>query len=319
MKKFLILIIGLVLVAACAVPPTNREAAPVNSSDRGAAAIAPLTEAEAIAKEKAVWDALKAKNYDAFAAMLATDYMEVGSDGVYDKAGIITYLKDLEFTDATFADWKLLPLGKNAALLMYNLTLKGKFKGQDFPPGPYRVGSAWTVRDGKWQATFYQETRGGAAEPHPPGHTPTPTPAASPAVSPAASGPKPNEIGAIADPIAREKAVYEVLKRKDYDTFAAMLDDAQVEVWTDGFHTRAETLEGVKMFDATKATQSDFKTVRLTDEAEVVTYVVAVSGPKPERSRASTIWIKRGDSWKAIYHQGTAIEESAASPTPAKP
>lgn len=317
MKKFLVLILSLVLVAACAVPPTNREAAPVNSSDRGAASVAPLTEAEAIAKEKAVWDVLKAKNYDAFGAMLATDYLEVGPDGVYDKAGIIARLRDLEFTDATFADWKLLSLGRNATLLMYNLTLKGKFKGQDFPPGPYRVGSAWAVRDGKWQAVFYQETRGGAAEPHPVGHTPTP--AASPASSLAASGTKANEIGAIADPIAREKAVYEVLKRKDYDTFAAMLDDAQVEVWADGFHTRAETLEGVKMFDATKATQSDFKTLKLGDEAELVTYVVDVSGPKPERARTSTIWIKRGDNWKAIYHQGTAIEESAASPTPAKP
>lgn len=317
MKKLLVLISGLVMVVACAVPPTNREAAPVNSADRGAAAVPPLTEADAIAKEKAVWDVLKAKNYDGFAAMLASDYMEVGTEGVYDKATILTRVKDLEVIDTTFADWKLLPLGKSAALLMYNLTLKGKFKGQDLPPGPYRVGSVWAVRDGKWQGAFYQETMSAAAEPHPAGHTPTP--AASTAASPAASGPKVNEVGAIADPIAREKAVYDVLKRKDYDTFAAMLDEAQVEVWTDGFHTKAETLEGVKMFDATKATQSDFKTLKLSDEAEVVTYIVAISGTKPERSRASTIWIKRGDSWKAIYHQGTAIEEPAASPTPAKP
>lgn len=316
MKKFLVLISGLLLVAACAMPPTNREAAPVNSTNRGAeSAVAPLTEAEAIAKEKAVWDALKAKNYDTFASMLATDYLEVGSDGVYDKAGIVAYLKDLEFTEASFADWKLLPLGKGAALLMYNLTLKGKYKGQDIPPGPYRVGSAWAVRDGKWQAVFYQETRGAAPEPHPAGHTPTPTPAASAATA----SPKTNEIGAIADPVAREKAVYEALKKKDYDTFAAMLDDAQVEVWADGFHTRAETLEGVKMFDATKATPSDFKTLKISDDVELNSYVVAISGPKPERMRASTIWIKRGDAWKAIYHQGTQIEESPASPTPAKP
>ncbi len=314
MKKFLVMIAGLLLVAACAVPPTNREAAPVNSSRGAESAVAPLTEAEAIAKEKAVWDALKAKNYDAFATMLATDYLEVGSDGTYDKAGIVTYLKDLEFTEATFADWKLLPLGKNAALLMYNLTLKGKFKGQDIPPGPYRVGSAWAVRDGKWQVVFYQETRGAAPEPAL-AATSSPTPAASASTA----GPKANEIGAIADPIAREKAVYEALKRKDYDTFAAMLDDAQVEVWADGFHTRAETLEGVKMFDAAKATPSDFKTVKISDDVELVSYVVAISGPKPERARASTIWIKRTDTWKAIYHQGTPVEESAASPTRAAP
>lgn len=315
MKKIVVFMFSLILATACAPPATNRDSGTVSTNRAAETAVAPLTEAEAIAKEKAVWDALKAKNYDAFAGMLATDYLEVGSDGVYDKAGIVTYLKDLEFTDTQFADWKLLPLGKNAALLMYNLTLKGKFKGEDIPPGPYRVGSVWANRDGKWQSVFYQETLASttpAAAP-PAGRTPTPT--ASPA---AASPAKATEIVSLADPIARERAVYDALKRKDYDAFAAMLDDAQIEAWPDGFHDKTATLAGVRMFDATKAELGDFKTMKLSDDAEVVTYVVTVTGPKPEKVRATTIWIKRGDKWLAIYHQGTTVETPAAAASPAR-
>ena len=46
------------------------------------------------AKEKAAWDTLKKKDFDAFGNMLASDYIEVGDDGVFDKAGIIADLKD---------------------------------------------------------------------------------------------------------------------------------------------------------------------------------------------------------------------------------
>ncbi|HKO97223.1 MAG TPA: nuclear transport factor 2 family protein [Pyrinomonadaceae bacterium] len=313
MKKFLVLVSAIILTVACAAPPTNREAAPTNANRAADTTLAPLTEADAIAKEKAVWDALKAKNWDTFGSMLATDYLEISSDGVFDKPGIIARLKELEFTDATFADWKLLPLGKDEGLLMYNLTLKGKYKGQDFPPGPYRVGSVWANRAGKWQAVFYQETLGAPAEPHPAGHAPTP--AASPS---AASPAKASDIPNVADPIAREKAVYDSLKRKDYDAFAAMLDEAQIEAWPDGFHDKAASLAGVRMFDATKAELSEFKTVKVGPESELVTYLVTMSGEKPEKVRASTIWIKRGEKWLAIYHQGTEVDAPAASPSPAK-
>lgn len=310
MKKILVLVSVLIVVAACAAPPTNQPTPSTSTNRESTSSAALLTEAEAIVKEKAIWDMLKKKDYDLFAKMLTADYMEVGADGVYDRAGIVNYLKDLEFTDATFSDWKLLPIDKDAALLIYSLTLKGKFKGEDIPPGPYRVGSAWINRDGKWQAIFYQETLAQKAPPPPPAAT------ATSSASPAA---KTSDVTIPADPIEREKAVWDALKRKDYEAFASFLDSAQVEVEPDGVYDKAGTLKGVRTFDASKAELSDFKTLKFDEDASLVTYVVTIPGAKPPKERSSTLWVNRGGKWQALYHQGTPMDETpAALPSPAK-
>jgi hypothetical protein len=312
MKKILVLVSVLIIVAACAPPSTNRQEVSSNTNMATETPAAPLTEAEAIAKEKAVWETLKKKDYDAFANMLASDYLEVADDGVYDKAGIVAHLKDLDLTDVTFADWKLVPVDKDASLLLYNVTLKGKFKGQEIPPGSYRASSAWVNRAGKWQAIYYQETLARTAPPpSTPAASPTPSPDAASSASPAASA-----TAVPADPIEREKMVWDTLKRRDYDAFAAFLDDAQVEVGPDGVNDKAATLKGVRTFDATKADLSDFKTVRFDEDASLVTYLVTTTGPKPEKERASTLWVNRGGKWRALFHQGTAVSEPAASPSP---
>ena len=53
-----------------------------------------------IANEKTVWDLFKSKNYDAFAAMLAPDFLEVEPDGYFDKAGTV---KGVSMFDASKA------------------------------------------------------------------------------------------------------------------------------------------------------------------------------------------------------------------------
>src|SRR5688572_19949831 len=156
MKKLVVFVFVLLIAGACAVPPTNQSVATNTSSP--SPAVAPLTEAEAIAKEKAVWDTLKAKDFAAYETMLAADYLEILPDGVNDRAGMLTAVKDLELTDVTFSDWRMIPLDKDAALLIYNATIKGTFKGQAFPESPYRSASGWVNRGGKWQAFFHQET-----------------------------------------------------------------------------------------------------------------------------------------------------------------
>ncbi len=311
MKKILVLLFVLVAIAACAAPPTNTPT-PSTSTNRAAdsTAVAP-TEAEATAREKSTWDALKRKDYDAFANMLATDYLEVHSEGTYDKTGIVNYVKDLEFTEVNFSDWRMVPIDKDAVLLLYNVTLKGKFKGEDIPAGPYRASSIWVNRSGKWQAIYYQETLSTPAMPAPAG-TPAPTASASPATKAA-------ETAAPADPIAREKMIWDTLRRRDYDAFASHLDAAQVEVESDGVYDKAGTLKGVRTFDASKAELSDFKAVTLNADAQLVNYRVTVPGAKPEKSWNTTLWVNRAGKWVALFHQGTP-SETAASPaaSPAK-
>jgi hypothetical protein len=134
MKKLVVFVFVLLIAGACA-PPTNQSVVNTNTSSPSPA-VAPLTEAEAIAKERAVWDAIKAKDFVAFEKMLATDYLEVLPDGVNDRATTLTDVKDLAISDVTFSDWRMIPLDKDAALLIYSATIKGTYKGH---PGVFNV------------------------------------------------------------------------------------------------------------------------------------------------------------------------------------
>lgn len=312
MKKLVFLVCALIIAAACAAPPTNRESVATNTAPETTAA-APLTEADAIAKEKAIWETLKMKDYDAFGSMLATDYLEVLADGVRDKTATLSGVRDLELTDVTFTDWRLVPIDRDAALLLYNATIKGKFKGQPFPEGPYRVSSGMVNRDGKWQAIYYQETM--VQTTPAPASSPTMSPAATPAAtaSPAASA---MVTTLPADPVERERMVWDALKRRDYDAFASYLDPAQVEVEADGVFDKARTLNGVRTFDASKAELSDFKTVKINANTELVNYLVTMPGATPQKHFATTIWVNRDGKWAALFHQGTDMMAPAASPSP---
>ena len=117
-----------------------------------------------------------------------------------------------------------------------------------------------------------------------------------------------------ADHIAREKQVWEMLKKKDYDGFASMLADDQVEVSSSGVNDKAGTVAGVKNGDFSTASLSDFKVVKLDDDAVLVTYLVksTEAGSNPGGYRESTVWVNRGGKWLAVFHQGTAV----GAPTP---
>ncbi len=216
MKKILALVSFLLLAAACTTQPSTNMSTNSNANIRMSKPAAP-SEADMIVKEKAAWDTIKKKDYDAFGNMLASDYTEVEDNGVFDKAGIIADVKDLNLTDATFSDWKMLPIDSDAVILTYQTTLKATYKGSEVPPGPYRSAAVWVNRDGKWLDFYYQQTPVKPPMPAPSASTSpskTETTTASPAAKPAETGP---------DPIADEKLVWDAIKSRNYDGFAALL------------------------------------------------------------------------------------------------
>jgi hypothetical protein len=313
MKKVLVIVSALILTAACAAPSNNREAPTANTNSAATPVAAMLSEADAIAKEKASWAAIQKKDYVGFGDMLATDYIEVGDAGTWDKPGILEHLKDLEISDVTFSDWKMIPVDNNAVLLTYSVNVKASFKGKEVPPGPYRASAAWVNRAGKWVAAYYQETLAKPSMPPPPAAKTSTTSSASPAARPA-------ETTIATDPVSSEKMAWDALKRKDYDTFASFLDAGQIEVEADGVYDKAGTLKGVRMFDASKYELSDFKTANLDSDAALVTYVSKSSDPKAPQERHTTIWVKRDGKWRALFHHGTPAASpsatAAASPSP---
>jgi len=311
MKKILVLVSLLIVAAACAAPPTNQPVADTNrnanvATDTSAAAI---TEADATAKEKAIWDTIKQKDYAAFEAMLADDQMEVASDGVHDKAASVAGVKDFEPSEVNFSEWKFLPIDKDGFLVAYTVAVKGKYKGKDFPPQTVHCSSAWMRRSGKWLAVYHQESPLKKSPPPPPPAKAAPSPATAKAESPA-PGP---------DPIANEKIVWDLFKSKNYDAFAALLAPEFLEVEPDGYYDKAGSVKGVSMFDASKSVLSDFKAANLDATSSLVTYVVKDSGSAPKGERHSTIWVNRGGKWMGLFHQGGTAVEPPPPPSAAKP
>ena len=297
MKKILALVSLLLVAAACTNQPTTNT--PANSNaNMTASKLSPPSEADIIAKEKAAWDTIKKKDYDAFGSMLASDYIEVTDEGVFDKAGIVADIKDFELTDATFSDWKMLPIDNDAAIITYNTTLKATYKGKEVPPGPYHSAGAWVSRDGKWLALFYQQTPVKTMPPPPAGAATPEKSAASPAARMADAG---------SDPIANEKIVWDAFKSKNYDAFAALLDPAFVEIESTGVYDKAGSVKGASSFDASEFELSEWKAVKLDNDAALVTYLVMPKDPKGDQDRHTTIWANRGGKWVGLLHIGTPV------------
>ena len=307
MKKILVLASFLLVASACANQPSTNTATTTNANTSMSKPAAP-SEADMVAKEKAAWDTLKQKDTAAFGNMLASDYVEVTDEGIFDKAGIVADVKDFNLTDATFSDWKMLPIDNDAVILTYNTTLKAKYKDQDVPPGPYHSAAAWVNRDGKWLAFYYQQTLVKTMPPPPPASaSKTDKAAASPAAKAAATGP---------DPIANEKIVWDAFKSRNYDAFAALLDPAFVELEQTGVYDKAAAVKSAD-FDASQFELSELKAAKLDDDAALVTYLVKATDPKINPERHTTIWVNRSGKWLALLHVGTPVaKRAAAKPEP---
>jgi len=225
-----------------------------------------------------------------------------------DTSAALAGMKDFDISDVTFTDWKMTTIDKDAALLTYKATLKGKFKGEDIPPGPYYEASGYVNRNGEWLAIYYQETRSEKMPPPPPAPKKE---SSSPAGSPA----KPPETGA--DPIANEKIVWDLFKVGNWDGFASLLAPEFMEVEPTGVYDKAGSVKELQEMpmDMSQFELSDWKAVSFDDDAKLVTYTATMKGPKPMKDYHATIWVKRDGRWLGFYHQGTP--EAAATGAPA--
>jgi hypothetical protein len=299
MKKILVLVcLLLTAVTACAPQPAGNKDTVANANQPAETkpVAAMPSESDIIAKEKATWDAVKKKDWDAFGAMLTSEYVEVLDSGVHDKAAALTGVKDFDLSEVTYSDWKMIPVDKDAALITYSVTVKAKYKGQDVPPGPYRETSAWVNRNGQWLAAYYQETVA-SKEPPPP---PPPVDKKAPAASPSAATKAGAEAGS--DVVANEKMVWDLFKSRNFDAFAALLAPEFMEIEPTGVYDKSGSVKGVQEMDANQFTLSDWKATKFDDDASLVTYTVTVKGQKDYHS---SVWANRNGKWLALLHQGT--------------
>src|SRR4051812_7950412 len=111
MKRLLLLSAFLLAASACSTTPEPGNASsantPANTNATANTSATPKAEANSasdpvFAKEKEIWDEILAKNPDGFGALLADDFIYVSSDGVYDKAGTVKGIKQMDATETSF-------------------------------------------------------------------------------------------------------------------------------------------------------------------------------------------------------------------------
>ncbi len=300
--RLTVLCAALLLAAtACTAPGPANTNMTTNANTAATPKATPISDAEAIAQEQKVWDTIKNKNFDAFAAYLADDQIEITDHSRNTKADTLNEIKGLAVTDVTNTDWKVVHVDSDVYVITYTTNWKGTYQGHDLSATPTRSSTAWVNRAGKWLAVYHQSTD---VKPMPAASpsaatSPSASPSASTAASPSAS------TSPAADPTALENQVWDALKRRDYTAFGNFLADDSVEVEPDGVFDKAGSISGVQQFDASKYTLSDFAVTKIDDDASLVTYIVHAPAPSTETERHSTIWARRNGKWLAVFHQGT--------------
>jgi len=110
-------------------------------------------------KVKVEWEALKNKDKKAYGELLADDYqgVEVDGKGERTKLQALNELADTNIFNYTLWGFKLIPLGSDAALVIYESTMQ-------FPPksairySRVYISELWVKRAGQWKEVHYQET-----------------------------------------------------------------------------------------------------------------------------------------------------------------
>jgi Domain of unknown function (DUF4440) len=137
-----------------AAPPKSGESPPFGSISTD-----PSSKDMFQAKIKAEWDAIKNKDRKAYGELLADDFqgVEVDNQGERTKLQALNELGNGNVSNYTLWGFKLIPLGPDAAFVIYEVTLQ-------FPPksavrfSRVYITELWVKRAGKWQELHYQET-----------------------------------------------------------------------------------------------------------------------------------------------------------------
>jgi|ERR1700728_8580 hypothetical protein len=156
---FFLFMAGFVSAALAQTPATSANA---KSSRLPTTTTSPESSSQNMfeSKVKVEWEALKNKDKKAYGELLADDYqgVEVDGRGERTKLQALAELADTNVSNYTLWGFKLIPLGSDAALVIYESTMQ-------FPPksairySRVYISELWMKRAGQWKEVHYQETR----------------------------------------------------------------------------------------------------------------------------------------------------------------
>ena len=109
-------------------------------------------------KEKAVWQAVQDKKFDAFRKYCADDYRSVYVEGIYSINQEMDAVRKTDLKSFSFSDTTVVFPDKETALLTYKVAAQGNQEGKDMS-GTYNFASVWHKSGAEWQAVFHTEVK----------------------------------------------------------------------------------------------------------------------------------------------------------------
>ena len=110
-------------------------------------------------KITAEWEAIKNKDKKAYGDLLADDYqgVEVDGKGERNKLQAVAEMAEQNVSNYTLWGMKLIPLGPDAALVIYESTIQFPLKSVVRYSRVY-ISELWMKHAGQWKELHYQET-----------------------------------------------------------------------------------------------------------------------------------------------------------------
>jgi hypothetical protein len=118
-----------------------------------------------------------------------------------------------------------------------------------------------------------------------------------------------SDVDAVAEVIARERALLRPEVRSSADLVDQLLDPDFSEIGASGrLWTRAETIEALAEGrdgpPSGPIGDTEMQGRRLADDLVLLTYVSDSSG---RRARRTSLWRRSGRQWRLVHHQGTLL------------
>jgi hypothetical protein len=115
-------------------------------------------ESELVASEQRVADSEKNKDRETLLQTLADDFIYVAYNGlVFTKDRIVKELPYINIDQSQMENFKVRQLEPGAAILTYDLMVRGAIAGHDLPQRMY-ASSVWVRRSEHWILVLHQET-----------------------------------------------------------------------------------------------------------------------------------------------------------------
>jgi len=110
-------------------------------------------------KIKTEWEALKNKDKKAYGELLDDEYqgVEVDGRGERNKVQAICEVPETNVVNYTLFGFKVIPVGTDAAFVIYEVTMQFPPKAQVRYSRVY-ISELWVKRGGQWKELHYQET-----------------------------------------------------------------------------------------------------------------------------------------------------------------